>query len=268
MTLQWLFGWWNVIYLMPFLIAFIYLALYMVTGVTFGDADADASTDAHADAETDAHVDAPVDLPAGGDVEVHGDVESGVDTEANAPGDGAAVHAHDAGHGHAAGEHAHDDHPSARALTLSWLGVGRVPLSLILMTLLMTWGLIGFAANQFGRQVVSEPSQFVLASLPIALVGSLLSTGLISKAIGHYLPTSETYARRRHELLGEVGQAVYEINDTFGMAAVRDSGGDRHQIACRVQPGADAIPKGSIVVLVGYHGEERFFYVAPHGKQS
>ena len=41
MTHEWLLGWWNLVFLAPFLLALIYLGVYAASGLTFGDADAD-----------------------------------------------------------------------------------------------------------------------------------------------------------------------------------------------------------------------------------
>src|SRR5438067_3052533 len=146
MTTQWLLSWWNLIFIVPFLLAMLYLGVYTLTGITFGEADADADMDADADV----HVDAEVDH----DISADADADHDISAESNAD--------HDIGNDHDAGDHDADqdgDHdaddgggPSSALLAaLAWLGVGKVPVSLLLMILLMTWGAVGFGINQAAR---------------------------------------------------------------------------------------------------------------------
>jgi len=151
---------------------------------------------------------------------------------------------------------------------LQWLGVGRVPLSILLMVLLMAWGWTGVIVNVLMEKRVSEPSHTLMFSLPLALLVSVMLTRAVSSAIARWMPLCATSARRRHELLGSVGEAVYAINGRFGMASVRDEGGDLHQIPCRV--GADQMPigKGEKVKLVAYSAKQGIFTVVPWKEAS
>jgi membrane protein implicated in regulation of membrane protease activity len=147
------------------------------------------------------------------------------------------------------------------------LGVGSVPVSMVLMFLLLTWGCIGFVANQSARDVVPQPWMVAAVSLPVAGIGSLLITSVLTRLIGKYMPMRETYARRRHELLGTTGEAIYQIDDTFGMVSIRDDHGDLFQVPCRLRPGSTTIPKGSRAQLVAYSAKEGMYYVIP-GSES
>src|SRR4051794_20984511 len=122
MTMQWLLGWWNLIFVAPFAVALVYLGVYTLTGITFGEADVDAEMDA----DVDAHVDVDADADA--------DTDADPDADADADGD------HDADAEDAGGAHA-----SLQAMALGWLGAGRVPLSLVIMVLMLTWGFAGLA---------------------------------------------------------------------------------------------------------------------------
>ena len=84
--------------------------------------------------------------------------------------------------------------------------------------------------------------------------------GGISKAIVKLIPLNETSARRRHELLGSVGEAIYAIEETSGVIAVRDEHGDLFHVAARVAPGASPIPKGARVRLVAYDAPRKLFF--------
>ena len=249
MTTDWIFGWWNLVFIAPFLLALVYLGVYAVSGLTFGDADAD--TDHDMDADADADSDADVDHDVDADMDADADMDHDVDADADADAD------HDAD----ADTDGHDGGGNSSILTaLSWLGVGRVPLSIILMVLLLTWGAIGFAVNVLCRPHVAQAWQSAMWSLPLAFIGSVLITSGVSKLVVRYVPLHESRARRRHELLGCVGEAVFTIEDSSGLVAVRDEDGNLFQVACRVAPpGATPIPKGSRVKLVSYRAAGNVF---------
>ncbi|HLL87763.1 MAG TPA: hypothetical protein VK324_00515, partial [Tepidisphaeraceae bacterium] len=77
-------------------------------------------------------------------------------------------------------------------------------------------------------------------------------------------PINETYARRRHELLGSEGEAIYAIDDRFGMVAVRDDRGELFQVGCRLDASViGAVGKGARVKLVGYNKDANLFTVVP-----
>src|SRR6266404_6132905 len=119
MTLQWILGWWNLIFVAPFAVALVYLFACTLGGVGMGDGDADAHADVDADADGDVHTDA-----------------DGHDADADGDGEGDS---HEA------------EQTPAHLAALAWLGVGRVPLSLIALVLLLTWGAAGFLTNAILR---------------------------------------------------------------------------------------------------------------------
>ncbi len=246
MTMQWLLGWWNLIFIVPFGLALVYLGIYTLSGWTFGEADADA--DLHLDTDADLHLDADVDADA--DLHVDADVDADVDAHVDADTDASADADHDAD----------NDVPTYLAV-IAWLGVGRVPVSIVLMVLLLTWGGIGFAANRILHDHTSDPLRIAMLSIPIAMLGSILCTRIVTRLVARFLPTNETYARRRHELLGCIGVAIYSIDNHFGMARVRDDRGELFQVGCRTIADSDPIAKGAHVRLVGYIAKDKIFQV-------
>ena len=81
--------------------------------------------------------------------------------------------------------------------------------------------------------------------------------------MARFLPTSETYARRRHELLGCVGPVIFAVDSRFGMVSVRDDRGNLFQVPCRTEDGAAPIGKDARVRLVGYGAKDGIFRVVP-----
>jgi membrane protein implicated in regulation of membrane protease activity len=247
MTLQWLVNWWNLIFLLPFGLALLYLGLYTVSGVTFGESDLDADHDFDAGADVD--VDADADAGA--------DVDHGIDHDVDADADADADADHDADTDHDTDSDSENEAQASPVLAIvSWLGVGKVPLSIVLMVFLLTWGAAGLLCNLL---LVSRGAMAAAISLPMALMAAVLVTHWVSWFIGRYLPLYETTAKRRHALLGATGEAILPIDQRFGMASVRDETGDLYQVPCRADD--PPIPKGSTVKLVSYNAKQGIFYV-------
>jgi len=249
MNPQTLLAWWNLIFVVPFGLALLYLGLYAATGIGVGDTDTDTDGDGDVDAdhdadlEHDADVDHDVDADADHDADADADHDADTDTDHDADGDPVPLH----------------------AAVLGFLGVGTVPVGFVLMALLMTWGATGFITNQLLAPRYGDGPRLAAASAPAAALASLLVLRAVVSAVRRWLPLNESSARRRHELLGCSGQALFEVNENFGLVAVRDDRGELYQVPCRVEPGLPALPKGARVLLVGYAAKTRSFTVRAAG---
>ncbi len=212
----------NLAFVLPLVLALVYLGLYIATGVTFGDADGHT-----ADVDTDHHT----------------------HTGAN----------HDI-------VHYDPTKPDGMASTsfnvLSYFGVGKIPASMWLSGLLLGWGAFGLAAAPFLGATRVEPSVAIPMQLIAGLVGSLIVTRGLTVLLTRIIPINETYARRRHELLGSEGEAIYNIDDHFGMAGIRNARGDLFQVGCRAENG-EPISKGTRVKLVAYNRDTNLYHVVP-----
>ena len=231
MTLQLLLSWWNLIYLVPLILALVYLVIYMVSGVSFGDADASPHIEMDADADVDADTDADADH----------DASAEHDAEHEAPNTGSTF------------------------AMLSLLGVGKAPLSILVMMFLMIWSITGMIVNRVVYGLSESVSPTLIISIPAAAVAAVLGTGLLARLIARVFPSTETYIRRKSSLVGLVGEAVYDMTTGFGMVQVRDESGDLHELPCETRGDAKkpAIQKGQRVVLYDYDEEKGVFYVTP-----
>jgi membrane protein implicated in regulation of membrane protease activity len=249
MTLETILAWWNLIFILPFGMALLYLVLYAASGLTFGEADADGDIGhdgAHLGADSDHDFDADGDSDFG---DHDADIDHDADLDHDAGVDGDSAETHGASHG-----------SSPMRGALAWIGVGRVPLSILLMVMMLAWGAAGFLANQLLRDAIGE-AQLALASIPIALTVSLLVTRIVVGSIERWLPLDESTARRRHDLLGLNGVAMYDISDRFGMLSVRDDRGELYQVPCRVAVGNPPLAKNAHAVLVSFNARERLYHV-------
>ncbi len=225
-----LLEWWNLIFELPFLVSFIIVLIMAMGMVPVGEGSGEADHDVHADLSH----------------EIDHGIAHDVDHEAGAEGD------------HAAGEtNHHGPMPFLQVFTL--LGIGKVPMALILMSLSVIWGFVGWTSNQLLSNLIS-PILFVPISILLALVCAFVFTRYLALFFSRLIPSVESYAMTHERLLGKGGEARYAISDTFGEALVRDRYGQLHQVTCRTLPGNDPIPSGSRIFLYQYDSEHDLFY--------
>ncbi len=259
MSVNDLLQWWNVIYLAPLFVSLVWIAA-MVVGGSHGGHAHDAG---HGVGHT-AH---------GVGQAAHG-IEHGMGHLAHDIGHaveqvihhGGVHHSHDAGHagnhGHTAHEHAshggtHDEDFSGRLLAL--LGIGQVPITLLIGVFLFCWGAFGMTVNQILAGTMKYPAVYIWPSLGITFAGSFVVTRSMAAIIGRLLPGEETYAVTRFELVGSLGRVVHAISESTGTVDVKDLYGTVHRVQAKSEPGDQAIPSGSEVILVDYDEEDKRF---------
>jgi membrane protein implicated in regulation of membrane protease activity len=135
---------------------------------------------------------------------------------------------------------------------LSVLGLGRVPLSLILVSFCMLWGIIGWFAVGAFSTIWPQPGTFIWPSLVAALLGAALLTRLMTNVLGRIMPRTESYGAGARELVGRLAEARYAITATGGTVQVYDQHGSLHEVPARVLPGEAPIPAGARVILFRY----------------
>lgn len=140
-----------------------------------------------------------------------------------------------------------------------FLNVGRVPLMVVLMSLLATWGIAGLIANALLN--VPERPQWIWISYVIALFCSFLGTRYISIALSKLFPESEKAITDVH-LLGLRGRVISgQITTTFGTARVQVPDGPELTVSCRAKSDEATPVKGDTVVLINYDRAKRIFEV-------
>ncbi len=146
---------------------------------------------------------------------------------------------------------------------LSILGVGRVPVMLIIMTFLGMFGLIGLLINAINRQLIANFSAFSIAG---ALIGSFLLaffiTGRISRGIAKLIPDNSA-AVSFEQLVGRIGLvSSTSVSTTYGRVLVRDIHGTNHTVYAIVAAG-EPVPERSEVALLSYDPGRRCYIVKP-----
>lgn len=148
---------------------------------------------------------------------------------------------------------------------LTYLGVGKVPLSIIGEMLLMSFGIIGLLINAAWSLILpSWPGASFFVALPIALIGSLMLTAKTTKRLAKLLPTDATISRESGGFLGEEGVVIVTVTPTSGQIRV-DGIGSRPNVTlnCKALTSAAGIPRGSRVTVVDYLEASNVYVVAP-----
>jgi hypothetical protein len=135
---------------------------------------------------------------------------------------------------------------------LGILGVGRVPISIVLIGFSLLWGVIGWFAMRAFQSVWPEPGVFIWPSLLVALVGAAGLTRLMTRLLSRVMPGTETYGAGTRELIGRMAETRYPISPTGGTVQVYDQYGTLHEVPARVLTGEAMIPAGARVVLWRY----------------
>jgi len=215
-----LLQWWNLLFVLAFFFALLYAVLNAIGLASHGGADL-----GEGGADVDADHDVGLDHEAGVDLD-HPVPDFHVD----------ALHAA----------------PGLLEEALSFFGLGKVPLSVILMTFLITFAVVGWSANALLGPVLLTPAIFFPISLVAAVVCGLGGTRLLASKLGRWLRPIESAALRRGELVGRIATASLSISPAFGTALVRDEYGTLHKVVCRVAEGAPEASKGQTVLLVRF----------------
>jgi hypothetical protein len=147
-----------------------------------------------------------------------------------------------------------DDHEDAGGL-LSLLGVGKAPMSILMMSYFLIFGLAGVIFCLAGSQL----DGYELYSLIFAGSCSLVLTSLGASTLGRLIPTVETYSSTNKDLIGSSGVAFTTVSQNSGSANITDLRGSLHRIPAVTVSGT--IDSGSKILVVNYNDENSTFVV-------
>ena len=242
MTFSDLLQWWNLVFVIPFVCALGYLLL-MMTGLVAAEGSADVDTDVHLDHDVDVGLDHALEAPIiEGEVVAADDLDHGID------------------HGHHSADMDTDD-ISGIGKALSFLGIGRVPLSILLMCFCFIWGLAGVTANQLFQSRWPQPELFMWPSLGATFLCSMVCTRLLALGLGKYMPASESYGVAEAQLIGKRATVRFKVTAASGTAQLYDHYGNLREVSCRVKSEEVSLPQGTHVVLMDYDVHKRVFLV-------
>jgi hypothetical protein len=118
----------------------------------------------------------------------------------------------------------------------------------------LIWGAAGLILNAWrGTEVMLQ--NIVFASLT-ALVGARA----LAEGLAYLLPREESYHTPKQELIGQVGEVLYEVTSSSGTVRLHDVRGNLLDLDCRVRDG-ESIKAGAKVVLQEYEPAADVFFV-------
>ena len=133
---------------------------------------------------------------------------------------------------------------------LGWLGVGRVPLLMLLVVFLAAFGLIGLAL----QQAVGPLSPWLASA--IAAVAALPVTGIGARGLARIMPQDETTAVSLDTLVGKRGTVTVGTarRGSPAQARVKDIHGQPHYVMVEPHDEAHPIGEGETVLLIRRDG--------------
>jgi membrane protein implicated in regulation of membrane protease activity len=148
---------------------------------------------------------------------------------------------------------------------VGWLNLGRVPLLILLITLLAVFAVCGIVLQIVASKTVGY-LPVPLAAL-LAAAAALPVTRWVSRGVARIVPRDETYAVKDEDLIGRVGTVtVGPLAVAFvGRARVEDSHGNAHFPRVRPADRQEEIEVGARVLLVERAGREFRVIRAPAG---
>lgn len=138
---------------------------------------------------------------------------------------------------------------------LSWLNVGRLPLLMLIVVFLFTFGAVGLIGQRVVAAIISQPAPWFLAA-PLAFAAALPVARLFGRGVARIMPRDETSAVSRDSLLGRVAVIVTgeARHASAAQARVRDQHGQAHYIMVEPDNAADTFQQGASVLLVRHAG--------------
>lgn len=139
---------------------------------------------------------------------------------------------------------------------LSWLGVGQLPLLMLLVVFLAVFGVAGLILQQAVSDWTGVPLQARIA-VPAVAVASLPVTGLVARGLARILPRDHTTAVPLEVLIGTTAQVVTG-RATLGSPArarAEDHHGQSHYVMVEPNDGGQIFEEGERVLLVRREGE-------------
>ena len=139
------------------------------------------------------------------------------------------------------------------------LGLGKVPLFIWLIVLLMTFAGIGISVQALASDLTGSPLYAWLAAL-IAGGTSIPATATLVRPLGRIMPQDETSAVRLDSLVGRRGTITTgkAARSSPARAKVRDRFGQAHHVMVEPHEDASVIPAGDKVLLVRREGQTFF----------
>ncbi|MHA2063727.1 MAG: hypothetical protein ACXABY_05010 [Candidatus Thorarchaeota archaeon] len=140
---------------------------------------------------------------------------------------------------------------------LAWLGVGKVPVSILLELALFFFGGTGLLTMAVANDILGWGAAI---AFPFALVVSAVAMVVGTRTCGSFLawmiPSHGTTSNPPQNFVGQVGMSMSRVESGFGQVRLEGT-----LLSARTNEGV--IPRGTSVVLVNYVKDNNYFIVEP-----
>lgn len=149
-----------------------------------------------------------------------------------------------------------DLHAHAEFDALGWLGVGRLPLLMLIVLFLAVFGLAGLIVQQIAVDWTGAPLGGWIA-VPVVGLGALPVTGLAARGLARILPRDHTTAVPLEVLIGSTAQVLTGRATPGSPARARaeDHHGQAHYVMVEPDRPGQIFEEGERVLLVRREGE-------------
>lgn len=139
---------------------------------------------------------------------------------------------------------------------LEWLGFGRVPFFVILISFVTTFGLVGYGIQATVSSVGLGLLPSSVAWFPALVVAAPVS-GKVSLFLSKIIPRDETYVGSLSTVVGSIGKITIgeARSDLPAECKVPDGHGGHHYVRAVPDREGDVIPAGTKVIVVGRDGD-------------
>ena len=147
---------------------------------------------------------------------------------------------------------------------LGWLGVGRLPLLMLLAIFLALFGMIGLTAQHLTLDFTGALLSPLIAA-PVAAAASLPATSLAARWLSPLLPRDQSSAVPIDALVGSFARIVTGVARTGSPARARveDPYGQAHYVMVEPDNAGQTLEEGETVLLV--RREDHVFRAISHG---
>ncbi|WP_375194728.1 OB-fold-containig protein [Sphingobium sp.] len=147
---------------------------------------------------------------------------------------------------------------------LGWLGVGRLPLLMLLAIFLALFGMIGLIAQHLTLDFTGALLSPLIAA-PVAAAASLPATSLAARWLSPLLPRDQSSAVPLDALVGSFARIVTGIARTGSPARARveDPFGQAHYVMVEPDNAGQTLEEGETILLV--RREDHVFRAISHG---
>ena len=151
------------------------------------------------------------------------------------------------------------DSPGVLGVLFSWVGGGRVPFSIILITLCFLFGVVGLCLSWLVGLVwpVGIAGLSLVATIPISLLVSLVFTRVCADGLARVMPGDVSTSRDPADFVGEIVTARTPITGRPGQVRTKEGA----LLTAVVPVNSVHVERGQEALVVGYDRERRIFTV-------